>query len=220
MIVTRIIIKYRGNNPYFFSVQSVAGAIILFLIPTTIVFPHQQSMMPSKRHFSPVIAWCRSQAHFRHNFKLSSSPYNWKLLLLVAPHDTINHLMLERSLNNFVVNGHFARAEDSSNFHGPEPALDELLEAFELAAALEDGLPATDFLGTWTFLPSSAKDWMKGSKDVILLLDVINEAGHFHFSIFKHLLGLICSKEIHNVSMLLQDSLLKNLKQLQLGQLR
>ena len=138
MLVTRIIIKDRGNNPYFFSVQSVAGAIILFLIPTTTVFPHQQSMTPSKRHFSPVIAWCRSQAHFRHNFKLSSSPYNWKLLLLVAPHDTINHLMLERSLKNFAVNGHFARAEDSSNFHGPEPALDELLEAFELAAALED----------------------------------------------------------------------------------
>ena len=170
MLVTRIIIKDRGNNPYFFSVQSVAGAIILFLIPTTIVFPHQQSMMPSTRHFSPVIAWCRFQAHFRHNFKLSSSPYNWKLLLLVAPHDTINHLMLERSLNNFVVNGHFARAEDSSNFHGPEPALDELLEAFELAAALEDGLPATDFLGTWTFLPSSAKDWMKGSKMSFLFL--------------------------------------------------
>ena len=60
----------------------------------------------------------------------------------------------------------------------------------------------------------------EGLQNVILILDVINEAGHFRFSIFKQLLGLICSQEIHNVSMLLQDSLLKNLKQLQLGQLR
>ena len=116
--VATVLISSHSNQ---WHVQSLC-----FLIPRTIVFPHQQSMMPSKRHFSPVIAWCRSQAHFRHNFKLSSSPYNWKLLLLVAPRDTINHLMLERSLNNFAVDGHFARAEDSSNFHGPAPALEEL----------------------------------------------------------------------------------------------
>ena len=60
----------------------------------------------------------------------------------------------------------------------------------------------------------------EGLRIVILLLDVINEVGHFRFISFKQFFGLICTKETHNVSMLLQDSLLKYLKQLQLGQLR